>query len=104
MAARPHRRLHPPLLRFLLLYFRSPALPWPLEHHSAQKFRMNRHLLDLTKRFSFGVNLDDYWRYAGTKAPKSIIIPHLLTVGLPDTSFRQDLGKTAGGFPSTESR
>ena len=63
---------------------------------------MNRHLIDLTKRFSFGVNLDDYWRYAGTKAPKSIIIPHLLTVALPDTSFRQDLGKTVSGVPSIE--
>jgi len=41
-------------------------------------------LLDLTKRFSFGVNLDDPWRYSGITPPRSIIIPHLLSVSLPE--------------------
>jgi hypothetical protein len=41
-------------------------------------------LLDLTRRFSFGINLDDPWRYGGIPRPKSIIIPHLLSVGLPE--------------------
>jgi hypothetical protein len=41
-------------------------------------------LLDLTKKFSFGVNLDDPWRYSGVTPPRSIIIPHLLSVSLPE--------------------
>ncbi len=41
-------------------------------------------LLDLTERFSFGMNLDDAWRYAGITPPRSIIIPHLLSVSLPE--------------------
>src|SRR5438034_4453982 len=41
-------------------------------------------LLDLRKRFSFGLNLDDSWRYSGVIPPKSIIIPHLLSVSLPE--------------------
>jgi len=41
-------------------------------------------LLDLTRRFSFGINLDDPWRYSGIEAPRSIIIPHLLSVSLPE--------------------
>src|SRR5881396_4249023 len=41
-------------------------------------------LLDLTKRFSFGVNLDDPWRYSGMNPPRSIIIPHLLSISLPE--------------------
>lgn len=38
--------------------------------------------MDLTKRFSFGVNLDDTWRYSGVEEPKSIIFPHLLSLSL----------------------
>ena len=41
-------------------------------------------MLDLTKRFAFGINLDDPWRYSGVTPPKSIIIPHLLSVSLPE--------------------
>jgi len=41
-------------------------------------------LLDLTKRFSFGINLDDPWRYSGIAPPRSIIIPHLLSISLPE--------------------
>src|SRR5713226_6349461 len=41
-------------------------------------------MLDLTKRFSFGVNLDDPWRYSGMNPPRSIIIPHLLSISLPE--------------------
>ena len=41
-------------------------------------------MLDLRKRFSFGLNLDDPWRYSGVIPPKSIIIPHLLSVSLPE--------------------
>ena len=44
-----------------------------------------RRVLDLTKRFSFGINLDDPWRYSGETPPKSIIVPHLLSVGLPES-------------------
>ncbi len=41
-------------------------------------------MLDLTNRFSFGLNLDDPWRYSGITPPRSIIIPHLLSVSLPE--------------------
>ncbi len=41
-------------------------------------------MLDLTKRFSFGINLDDPWRYSGITPPKSVIIPHLLSASLPE--------------------
>lgn len=41
-------------------------------------------MLSLGNRFSFGINLDDPWRYSGITPPKSIIIPHLLSVGLPE--------------------
>jgi hypothetical protein len=40
--------------------------------------------VDLTKRFSFGVNLDDTWRYSGVEEPKSIIFPHLLSLSLKE--------------------
>ncbi len=39
---------------------------------------------DLARRFSFGINVDDSWRYTGFREPKSIIIPHLLSVSLPE--------------------
>src|SRR5256885_8271573 len=39
-------------------------------------------LLDLTKGFSFGIDLDDSWRYSGMNPPRSIIIPHLLSISL----------------------
>lgn len=38
--------------------------------------------VDLTRRFSFGINLDDTWRYSGVQEPKSIIFPHLLSLSL----------------------
>ncbi|MDG6964566.1 MAG: endo-1,4-beta-xylanase [Nitrososphaerota archaeon] len=38
--------------------------------------------MDLIRRFSFGVNLDDTWRYSGVSEPKSIIFPHLLSLSL----------------------
>ncbi len=41
-------------------------------------------MFELTKRFSFGLNLDDSWRYAGFAEPKSIIIPHVLSLSLPE--------------------
>jgi hypothetical protein len=37
----------------------------------------------LTERFTFGISIDDSWTFAGFPAPKSIIIPHLLSVNLP---------------------
>ena len=40
--------------------------------------------MDLTQRFSFGVNLDDTWRYSGVEEPKSIIFPHLLSLSLKE--------------------
>jgi hypothetical protein len=41
-------------------------------------------LFDLTRKFSFGIDLDDPWRYAGLREPKSMILPHLLSVSLPE--------------------
>ena len=41
-------------------------------------------MLELTRRFAFGIDLDDAWRYSGVSPPKSIIIPHLLSVSLPE--------------------
>jgi hypothetical protein len=40
-------------------------------------------LFDLTNQFTIGINIDDPWIYAGTITPKSIIIPHLLSIRLP---------------------
>ncbi len=42
--------------------------------------------------FSFGINLDDPWRYAGAQEPRSIIFPHLLSLSL----------RERGGFERTE--
>src|SRR5437016_1237287 len=63
-------------------------------------------LLDLTKRFSFGVNLDDPWRYSGITPPRSIIIPHLLSVSLPegkilDEADEQEIGRRGEVEPAT---
>src|SRR5438034_10157488 len=41
-------------------------------------------LLDLTTGFSFGMDLDDPWRYSGMNPPRSIIIPHLLSISSPE--------------------
>jgi hypothetical protein len=41
-------------------------------------------VLDFSSRFHFGLNLDDTWRYAGVREPKSILIPHLLSLRLPE--------------------
>ena len=41
--------------------------------------------MDITKRFSFGLNLDDTWRYTGVAEPKSIIFPHLLSLSLRES-------------------
>ena len=38
--------------------------------------------MDLASKFSFGINLDDTWRYCGVEEPKSIIFPHLLSLSL----------------------
>jgi hypothetical protein len=38
--------------------------------------------VDLLRRFSFGINLDSTWRYARVDEPKSIILPHLLSLSL----------------------
>jgi hypothetical protein len=37
-------------------------------------------LLDFTKRFHSGLNIDDTWRYAGVAEPKSVIIPYLFSL------------------------
>jgi hypothetical protein len=42
--------------------------------------------MDITKRFSFGINLDDAWRYSGIQEPKSIIFPHLISLSLREGS------------------
>ena len=41
-------------------------------------------MLDIQGRFAFGVDLDDPWHYAGVPEPKSTIIPHLLSLSLPE--------------------
>ncbi|MDG6942348.1 MAG: hypothetical protein JRN34_05440 [Nitrososphaerota archaeon] len=48
--------------------------------------------MDPKRRFSFGINLDDPWRYAGAEEPKSIIFPHLLSLSL----------RERGGFERVE--
>jgi len=63
-------------------------------------------LLDLTKRFSFGINLDDPWRYSGVTPPRSIIIPHLLSRSLPegkilDEADEQEIGRRGEVEPET---
>ncbi len=47
--------------------------------------------MDLMKRLNFGINIDDAWRYAGVQEPKSIIFPHLLSIGLPEGRFLDKL-------------
>lgn len=44
-------------------------------------------LIDLSTKLSFGVDVDDVWRYTGRKEPKSILLPHLLSVELPQGSI-----------------
>src|SRR5438034_1578586 len=63
-------------------------------------------LLDLTKRLSFGINLDDPWRYSGITPPRSIIIPHLLSASLPegkilDEADEQEIGRRGEVEPAT---
>ena len=41
-------------------------------------------MVDFSKRFHSGINVDDSWRYAGVKEPKSIIIPYLLSLNIPE--------------------
>jgi hypothetical protein len=41
-------------------------------------------MFDLQGKFSFGIDLDDPWHYAGLKEPRSTIIPHLLSISLPE--------------------
>src|SRR3989442_15737105 len=63
-------------------------------------------LLDLTKGFSFGIDLDDPWRYSGMNPPRSIIIPHLLSISLPegkilDEADDQEVGRRGEEEPGT---
>ncbi|MGI0090356.1 MAG: hypothetical protein ACREBS_01480 [Nitrososphaerales archaeon] len=51
-------------------------------------------------KFSCGICIDDMWTYAGVLPPKSIIIPHLLSVRLPQGPFSMNFGKN----PSTRGR
>jgi len=48
--------------------------------------------MSTSKKFRFGVCIDDAWTYAGLRPPKSIIIPHLLQVTLPQGPFSVDFG------------
>ena len=50
--------------------------------------------MDLTTKFSFGINIDDSWRYAGAKEPKSIVFPHILSISLPEGRFLDKLEET----------
>src|SRR5947208_15537719 len=47
-------------------------------------------LLDLTKGFSFGIDVDDPWRYSGMNPPRSIIISHLLWIRLPEGEILEE--------------
>ncbi|MHB8567214.1 MAG: glycoside hydrolase 5 family protein [Nitrososphaerales archaeon] len=38
-------------------------------------------------RFKWGVSIDNAWTFAGLAPPKSIIIPHLISVGLPEGPY-----------------
>jgi hypothetical protein len=40
-------------------------------------------LFDFSRRFTIGINVDDAWRYADARVPKSILVPHLLSLDLP---------------------
>jgi len=48
---------------------------------------------DILKRFKFGLNIDDPWRYTGMKEPKSIIIPHLLKLDFAKIEIAGKLGE-----------
>ena len=48
--------------------------------------------LDRSK-FGWGVCIDDMWTYAGVLPPKSIIIPHFLSVRLPQGPSSMNFGK-----------
>ena len=41
-------------------------------------------MLDFTNRFHSGINIDDTWRYAGVPEPKTVIIPFVLSVRIPE--------------------
>ncbi len=41
-------------------------------------------MLDFTTRFHSGINIDDTWRYAGVAEPKTMIIPFLYSVRIPE--------------------
>lgn len=40
-------------------------------------------MLDFSKRFSIGINIDDSWRYSGFRVLESFITPHLLSIEPP---------------------
>lgn len=46
-------------------------------------------------KFRWGVCIDDMWNYAGVLPPKSIIIPHLLRLRLPQGPFATNFGSAA---------
>ncbi len=46
-------------------------------------------------RFRWGVCIDDMWTYAGVLPPKSIIIPHLLRLRLPQGPLSMNFGRGA---------
>lgn len=41
-------------------------------------------MLDFTRRFHSGLNIDDTWRYAGLAEPKSVIIPYLFSLRIQE--------------------
>ena len=43
-------------------------------------------------KFRWGICIDDMWTYAGVLPPKSIIIPHILSVKLPQGPFSMNFG------------
>jgi hypothetical protein len=45
-------------------------------------------------RFRWGIGIDDAWTYAGAPPPKSIIIPHLLRITLPQGPLSMNFGET----------
>jgi hypothetical protein len=63
---------------------------------------------DLEKRFVWGINIDDVWKFTGLPPPPSIIIPHFISVRLPrgpmnfDEETRQEVIAHEGEIPKEE--
>jgi hypothetical protein len=56
-------------------------------------------------RFSWGLNIDDMWKYIGFPAPKSVVIPYILSARLPGGRFIPQGGsRETRGQPAPRSK